>query len=98
MKVSFTPEAEQQADASDVWWRENRDERELFAQELAATIALLAAEPRIGTVYGVVEGQIVRRLLMPKTRRHVYFTSNRELELVVVHAVWGAPRGREPSL
>ena len=96
MKVSFTPEADQQADECDTWWREHRDERELFARELASTIALLAAEPSLGTVYRVLDGQVVRRVLMPKTHRHVYFTS--DASVVLVHAVWGAPRGHEPKL
>ncbi len=33
---------------------------------------------------------------MPKTKHHVYFTSDVENGEVIVHAVWGAPREGGP--
>jgi plasmid stabilization system protein ParE len=98
MKVRFTPEAEKQADESDAWWREHRDVRDLFARELAATMATLVAAPRLGTIYTILDGQPVRKVLMPKTRHHVYYTADIEAGVILVHAVWGAPRGRGPKL
>jgi len=32
MKLVFTPEAEEQADECDRWWREHRDVKDLFAR------------------------------------------------------------------
>ncbi len=98
MKVRFTPEAEEQADASDIWWREHQDIRDLFARELAATVALLLVNPTLGTVYTVLDGQPMRKVLMPKTRHHVYFTSDIGTGVIFIHSVWGAPRGRGPKL
>jgi plasmid stabilization system protein ParE len=98
MKVRFTPEAEQQADASDTWWRGHREARDLFARELADTMALLLVTPRLGRIYTIVDGQPVRKVLMPRTQHHVYFTSDIEAGVLLVHAVWGAPRGRDPRL
>jgi hypothetical protein len=40
-EASFTPEAEQQADECDTWWRKHRDARDLFARELAGIKTLL---------------------------------------------------------
>jgi plasmid stabilization system protein ParE len=96
MKARFTPEADEQADKSDRWWREHRDVHDLFARELAATIALLVGNPTLGTIYTVLHGQPMRKVLMPKTRHHVYYTT--EGDEILVHAVWGAPRGRGPKL
>jgi hypothetical protein len=98
MKARFTPEAEEHVEASDTWWREHRDARDLFARELAATVALLLVTPTLGTIYTVLDGQPVRKFLMPKTQHHVYFTSDAEAGVLLVHAVWGAPRGRGPKL
>ncbi len=98
MKVRFTPEAEAQADASDTWWREHREIRDLFARELAATVALLIETPKLGTVYTILHDRPIRKVLMPKTHHHVYYASDTEAGEVVVHAVWGAPRGRGPKL
>jgi hypothetical protein len=75
MKVRFTPEADEQADTSDRRWREHRDARDLFARELADTIALVVSTPTLGTIYTVLHGQPVRKVLMPKTRHHVYYTT-----------------------
>lgn len=47
MNVELSLEAEEQAEACDAWWRENRREaRDLFARELAATRAQLASTPK----------------------------------------------------
>jgi len=65
MKVVFTPEAEQQAERCDSWWRENgRSARDLFARELAEAKALLVEAPNIGVLYTMLDGQPVRRVLM----------------------------------
>jgi len=72
MKARFTPEADEQADKSDRWSREHRDVHDLFARELAATIALLVGNPTLGTIYTVLHAQPMRKVLMPKTRHHVY--------------------------
>jgi len=97
MNVRFTPEADEQADASDTWWREHREVHDLFARELAATVALLIETPKLGTVYTILHDQPIRKVLMPKTH-HVYYASAIEAGEVVIHAVWGAPRGKGPKL
>ena len=72
MKVRFTPEAEAQAEASDTWWREHRDARELFARELAEAKALIATSPKVGAIYTLMDDRPVRKVFMPKTRHHIY--------------------------
>jgi len=41
---------------------------------------------------------IVRRLLLPRTHQPVYYEVNHEAGVVMIIAVWGAPRGRSPTL
>lgn len=96
MNVRLTSEAEVQAEACDTWWRENRDVRDLFARELRDTKARLVSRPKLGTVYTILDGKQVRRILMPKTRRHVYFVA--EDDEIIVHAVWGASEEHGPRL
>jgi len=99
MKLVFTPEAERQAIEMDSWWREHRpDARDLFARELAEARELITATPSIGVSYTGGSGKTARRVLLPKTRNHVYFEVDEERHLVVVLAVWGAPRRRGPRL
>ncbi len=97
MKIVFTIEAEHQADACDAWWRQHRPSASgLFARELSDAKGAIAGMPSIGRVYTILDGRPVRRLLLPKSRNHVYYVV--EEECIVVHAVWGAPKGRGPNL
>jgi plasmid stabilization system protein ParE len=99
MKLAFTPEAERQANVMDAWWREHRpDAQDLFARELADVRTLLTATPSIGVVHVTRSGKSARRVLMPKTRNYVYYEVREGEDVVIVLAVWGAPRGRGPSL
>jgi plasmid stabilization system protein ParE len=99
MRVVFTPEADGHADAMDAWWREHRPTAaDLFARELAETVLILGDFPTLGTRYQARSGRELRRLLLPKTKNHVYFEVHPEQQLVTIHAVWGAPRGRGPNL
>jgi plasmid stabilization system protein ParE len=99
VKTRLTAPARQQADRFDRWWRENRPAaRDLFAREFVEARALLAATPEVGSPYIERQGVLVRRVLLPKTHQHVYYEVDRENDLVMILAVWGAPRGRGPRL
>jgi len=99
VKLFFTPEAERQAAEMDAWWREHRPgARDLFARELAEARELIAATPTAGTKYTTMSGRPFRRVLMPRTRNHVYFEVDEVQGIIVIHALWGAPRGRGPKL
>ena len=62
------------------------------------TKTLLCEAPTIGSVYATLDGIPVRRVLLRKTRAHLYYSVDDGAELVKVLAVWGAPKGRGPSL
>ena len=97
MKIRFTSDAAAQAEHIDSWWRENRTgARDLFARELAEAKTLISTSPNIGVVHAIIDGDTVRKVFMPRTRHHVYYTHNSN-EIIVL-AVWGAPRGSGPKL
>ena len=98
MNVRFTPEAQAQAGECDTWWRQHRTARDLFARELAGIKEVLRSNPKLGTVYTILDGQPVRRVLMAKTHHHVYYAADFEADVVMIHAVWGAPREGVPEL
>lgn len=99
MKTRLTAPARRQASQLDQWWREHRpDARDLFARELASARQLVADMPEIGTPYVERHGVVVRRVLLPKTKNHVYYEIDRESDVVMILAVWGAPKGRGPKL
>ena len=89
--------AAQQAEAIQAWWPEHRDAASgLFATELAAAIARLAETPELGAPYAARTG--VRRLLLQRTRYHVYYRLDVAPERLVVLAIWRAMRGHGPRL
>ena len=99
MKIVFTPESDRQASEKERWWREHRPASPtLFADELSDVLDLIAHTPNVGAVYQTVSGRHARRVLMPRTKNHVYFEVDEAQQRVIVHAVWGTPRGRGPDL
>jgi plasmid stabilization system protein ParE len=98
VKVRLNEDAEADVDVIDTWWRENRPEApDLFRDELAAVLDLLASSPHAGETYKRLAGHAVRRTLLERTRRYVYhFVADDETVLVV--AVWGTERGQGPRL
>ena len=97
MKIFFTPEAERQATEMDRWWREHRQARpDLFADELSDALELIVRSPGAGTRYQTASGKSARRVLLPRTRNHLYFDETRDR--IIVHAVWGTPRGHGPDI
>ncbi len=97
MRVLLAPEAQAQVDAIDDWWRENRTTApDLFFQELASTLGLLAGAPGLGRRYAHPVVNSVRRVLMRSTRYHVYYVVHADTVLVL--SVWSGHRGTGPEL
>lgn len=98
MKIVLLAEARLRFETEDEWWRENRDAKELFIEEFTRTLEQLSSTPEIGQNYRLARGKLIQRVLMKKTRCHVYYFHDREHDLVEVHSVWGAHRERGPRL
>jgi hypothetical protein len=96
LRVDFFPEALAELEARRRWWRENRDEEQLFDEELA--VATKALEERATTfpVFVVLGQRRVYRILMKKTRCHLYFEIAGDVVMVV--SAWGATRERTPHV
>jgi plasmid stabilization system protein ParE len=98
MRLRLTPRALADAKRMKTWWRRYRSKAEdLFEQELDGALERIVTMPNVGSVYEQEGRDVeVRRLLMPKTRNHVYYAVT-ATEIVVL-TVWGAPKGRGPKL
>jgi hypothetical protein len=98
VKIVLLDEARAQFDAEDVWWRENRDAKELFVEEFEQTLHRLSSLPAAGQRYRLARGKIIQRVLMKKTRCHVYYFHDGDHGLIEIHSIWGARRRRGPAL
>ena len=97
MKIRLTPRALWETERKQTWWRANRPAaRDLFDDEIDAALRQIRAMPSVGALYPSSFGTVVRRLLLPRTRNHVYYAAY-EGEIVVL-SVWGAPRGSGPKV
>lgn len=98
-RVIVGPRAEAQALAADAWWRRNRDAApDLFVTELDRALRRLANDPQAGRKYERHRVAGIRRLLLRRSRYHVYYQHDDAADQVHVLAVWGAERGRGPVL
>jgi plasmid stabilization system protein ParE len=98
VRIVLLAEAQRRFEAEDDWWRENRDTQELFTDEFERTLERLAANPEVGQAYRMTRGKLIQRVLMKKTRCHVYYFHDRGNDVVEVHTVWGAHKERDPRL
>lgn len=96
-RVRTTSEADEHVRAIDEWWREHRKAASsLFLDELDAAFALIASAPDVGRPYRRSPVDGTRRVLLARSRYHVYYvTLDNE---PVVLAVWHASRGSGPPL
>ncbi len=97
--LEVAPRAEAQIRHIAAWWRENRSAASSrFSEELADALEFIVANPGCGALYGERRGVKVRRLLLRSSEHHVYFSYDRERDLVSVRAVWHGSRGSAPPL
>ena len=98
MKFLVSKRARAHLERSQAWWIANRDARALLLEELGAAEQDIRANPHIGVIYATHEGGDVRRILLPKTKHHLYYRYRADRDEVTVLAIWGAPRSRGPKL
>lgn len=98
-RADFSPEALAHVSQVETWWRASRPAaQELFLQELVAAVERVAARPSCGRPYPLDTAPDLLRILLPRTRYHVYYTVAAHEPVVRIHAVWHARRGSGPQL
>lgn len=71
----------------------------LFAMELDAVRRHIEEKPNLGVIYAVRRGGIiVRRILMEKTRTHVFYEVMESERVIMIVALWGAMKEADPDL
>ncbi len=96
--VQLSPTAVDHVERIDEWWQLNRhDALELFRDELEAAVDKLRHAPLAGARYEASQ-RVIRRILMPRTRYHIYYSVDEAIAVVSVFAVWHSQRGQGPRL
>jgi len=70
----------------------------LFLAELEEALNVLMVKPDLGVVYKTGRGTVVRRMLLPGTRYHVYYEVDEGEDQLMIVTIWGGKRRRGPRL
>jgi plasmid stabilization system protein ParE len=97
VKLVFARRVLREIERNGRWWVTHRDAKTLFEEELARALRQIREDPTIGAVYRVIRNREQRRILMPKTARHVYYRLDGP-ERILILSVWGARRRRGPKI
>jgi hypothetical protein len=100
VRVRFTPEARLAVREKRTWWEQHREKApRLFVEELAAVVAKLReGADKERQQYAARSGRIIWRLLMPKTRTHVYYRVSGAAGDIEILVLWNATAGATPDL
>jgi len=99
IRVRTTRQADEQALRIGEWWRQHRIAAPmLFVDELLGALELLEDAPDLGGRYRRAKVPGLRRLLLPRSRYHVYYVHDLAAQGVVLLAVWAAVRRAGPRL
>jgi len=97
MRLRLAPRALSEAKRKKTWWQKNRQSSpDLFEEEFNVIVRSIQSAPGAGAIYPSRFDIVIRRVLMTKTKNHVYFTAT-DTEVVIL-SVWGAARERGPKL
>ena len=99
VRVRTAPQARAQVRRAKEWWVRNRGAAPApLKEELAHALVMIVEFPDIGKVYEHPEIPGLRRLLLRRTRYHIYYVHDATAHEVLVLAFWSAVRGRDPVL
>ncbi len=98
MKVELSKRARRNSDRIDARWANRGDDPSLYAREFLEAIKHLETVGHPGTPWGTRKRPKMRRLLLEKSKCHVYFEVDEKQDVLTVIALWNGQRGQEPKL
>lgn len=97
--VVMTSLAEQQLLEIAEWWMAHREASPLLlSEELERCLSLLETSPDVGARFHRAHIPGVRRLLMRRTKHHLYYLHDERNAVAYIIAIWGAPKVGPPPL
>lgn len=98
MKAYLSKRAARAAERIDARWREHADDPGIFATEFLAAVERLESATTPGSPYPTTKHPSLRRLLMPKSRCHIYFDIDDATQMIQILHIWDGRRERAPKL
>ena len=98
MRVEISKRAQRSIERIDVRWRKQADYPELFRSEMDGVIEHPETVSGPGTPCGTARRPHLKRILLEKTKCHVYFIVNEQQQWIEVMQVWDGRREHRPKL
>lgn len=98
MKAFLSKRASRAADRIDERWRQNADDPGVFAREFLEAIELLETSPGPGAPFPTAKHPSLKRLLLRKSRCHVYFEVDDATQTIQILHIWDGRRERAPKI
>jgi hypothetical protein len=98
VKAYLSKRAARAAERIAAKWQELADDPNVFAHELLGIVSLLESTRSPGSPYPTLKHPALKRILMRKSRCHVYFEIDERNERIEILHMWDARRGNPPRL
>ena len=98
MRVKLSRRAERAVKRIDGRWRASADHPDVFLLEMQEAVKFLETVTSPGTPCPTSKHPGLKRILLAKSKCHVYFETNQSKELLDVLTVWDGRRERPPTL
>lgn len=98
MKAFVSKRASRAAERIDERWRQNADDPGSFAREFLEAIELLETSRGPGSPFPTEKHPSLKRLLLRKSRCHIYFEIDDSKQMIQILHVWDGRRERAPKI
>ena len=98
MKAFMSKRAARAADRIGARWRESADDPGIFAREFLEAVERLETTQGVGSPFPTSRHPSLKRVLLSKSRCHVYFEIDEAKQIIRIVHVWDGRRERAPKL
>ena len=98
MKAYLSKRATRVAERIAARWHKAADDPDVFARELLDAVELLETTRSPGSPFPTTTHPGLKRILLPKSRCHLYFEIDERRQRIQILHMWDARRGRPPKL
>jgi hypothetical protein len=98
VKAFLSKRAARAAERIDQRWRERADDPGVFAREFLEAIERLEMTRGVGQAFPTTRRPSLKRVLLPKSRCHIYFEIDDVAARIQILQIWDGRRERAPKL
>ena len=98
MKAFISKRALRAAERISAYWREKADDPSIFPREFLAAIESIESVKGPGSPFRTTKRPALNRVLLEKSRCHIYFEVDQAKQIIRVLQVWDGRRQQPPKL